>query len=141
MTKKDVIALGITSIYRFVYYFSFLIFMIFYIVLLVIWTTYFTQKKNLYELIQKNNLIESSIYRAINIYDLMVFHNYTLDEVTNKILSDYINNEKNALIKSFYYDIEIAFNSIKEKNKIRGIYQDFEDTSNFTCENLFKLNS
>jgi energy-coupling factor transporter transmembrane protein EcfT len=118
MTKKDVIALGITSIYRFVYYFSFLIFMIFYIVLLVIWTTYFTQKKNLYELIQKNNLIESSIYRAINIYDLMVFHNYTLDEVTNKILSDYINNEKNALIKSFYYDIQTAFGSIKEKNKI-----------------------
>jgi len=86
-------------------------------------------------------MIESSLYRAINIYDLMVFHNYTLDEVSNDVISDYINSEKNALIKSFYNDIETAFDSIKEKNKIGGLYQDFEDISNFTCENLFKLNS
>jgi len=141
MTKKEVIALGITFIYRFIYYFNFLMFVIFYIVLLVVWTNYFTQKKYLYELIQKNILIESSIYRAINIYDLMVFHNYTIDEVTNKVLSDYLNKEKNALIKSFYKDIKTAFDSIKEKNKIGGLYQDFEETSDFTCENLFKLNS
>ena len=142
MTKKDVLSLGITFIYRFIYYFNFLMFVIFYILLLLIWTNYFTQKQNLYKLIQKKFLIESSIYRAINIYDLMVFHNYTLDEINNKVLSDdYSNNEKNSLIKSFYYDIKTAFDSIKEKNKIGGLYQDFEDTSNFTCENLFKLNS
>jgi len=141
MTKKEVIALGITFIYRLIYYFNCLILVIFYIVLLVIWTNYFTQKKYLYELIQKNIMIESSLYRAINIYDLMVFHNYSLDEVSNDVISDYINNEKNALIKSFYNDIETAFDSIKEKNKIGGLYQDFEDISNFTCGNLFKLNS
>jgi len=141
MTKKEVIALGITFIYRFIYYFNFLMFVIFYIFLLVIWTNYFVQKKNLYDLISKNISIESSIYRAINIYDLMVFHNYTIDEATNRILSDNIINEKkNFLIKSFYYDIETAFNSIKEKNKIGGLYQDFEDISNFTCENLYKMN-
>ena len=139
MTKKDVIALGITFIYRIIYYFNSLIVVILYISFLLIWTNFFTQKKNLYDLIQKNISLESSIYRAINIYDLMVFHNYTLDEVTYKILSDYINNEKNSLIKSFYDDLETAFDSIKEKNKIGRIYQDFEDTSNFTCENIFKF--
>jgi hypothetical protein len=92
-------------------------FVISYILFLVIWINYFTQKTNLYELIQKNILLESSIYRAINIYELMVFHNYTIDEVTNKILSDNINNEKNSIIKSFYSDIKIAFDSIKEKKK------------------------
>ena len=141
MTKKDVIALGITFLYRFTYYFNFFIFVAAYVILLAFWTNYFTQKKNLYELIQKNILIESSIYRAINIYDLMVFHNYTLDEVSNKILADYIGTEKNALIKSFYLDIEISFMSIKEKNNVKTLYQDFEDTTNFTCENLFELNS
>jgi hypothetical protein len=141
MTKKDVIALGITFIYRFIYYFNCLITVTLYIIFLLIWIDFFTQKKYLYDLIQKNISLESSIYRAINIYDLMVFHNYTIDEVTYKILSDYINNEKNSLIKSFYDDLETAFDSIKEKNKIGGLYQDFEDTSNFTCENLFKLNS
>ena len=141
MTKKDVIALGITFLYRFTYYLNFVIFILAYATLLFFWTDYFTQKTNLYELIQKNILIESSIYRAINIYDLMIFHNYTLDEVSNKLLADYIGTEKNALIKSFYLDIETAFNSIKEKNKIKTLYQDFEDTTSFTCENLFKLNN
>ena len=141
MTKKEVLDLGITFIYRFVYYFNFFIFLIFYVLLLVIWTNYFTQKKHLYELLQKNIMIESSIYRAINVYDLMVFHNYTIDEVSKKVLSDYINSEKDALIKSFYFDIQFAFGTIKQKNEIGGLYQDFEDTSNFTCENLFKLNS
>ena len=141
MTKKDVIALGITFIYRFTYYFNLIIFIVAYATLLIFWTNYFAQKKYLYELIQKNISIEPSIYRAINIYDLMVFHNYTIDEANNNILSDYIGKQKNALIKTFYLNIETAFNSIKVKNKIKILYQDFEDTSNFTCENLFKLNS
>ena len=138
MTKKDIIALGITSIYRSIYYFNFLILIIFYIFLLVIWKNYFTKKYNLNELIKKNKLIESSIYRAINIYDLMVFHNYTINE-SNIMLFPEINKEKNDLIKSFYYDLKIAFNSIKEKNTIKGLYQDLEDISNFTCENFIKM--
>mgnify|MGYP003571295802 CR=1 FL=1 len=139
MTKKDVIDFGITSIYRFIFYFNFLMFIIFYIFLLVMWKNYFTKKDNLYELIQKNVLIESSIYRAINIYDLMVFHNYTINEANNMVFSDNNNKEKNDLIKSFYDDLKTAFNSIKEKNRIGGLYQDFEDISNFTCENFLKV--
>ena len=141
MTKKDVIALGITFIYRFTYYFNFFIFASAYIILISIWTNYFSQKENLYELIEKYNMIESAVYRAINIYDLMVFHNYTIEEISNNIVPDYIGKEKNALIKSFYLDIETAFNSIKAKNKIKTVYEDFEDTTNFTCENIFELNS
>jgi len=141
MTRKEVIDLGITFIYRFIFYFNFLIFIIIYIILLIIWTNLLSNKKNLYELIEKNFLIESSIYRAINIYDLMVFHNYTIDEASNMIFSNYINVEKNALIKSFYYDIETAFDSINAKNKVGGLFQDFEDTTNFTCENLFILSN
>ena len=139
MTKKDVIDFGITSLYRFIFYFNFLMFIIFYIFLLVMWKNYFTKKDNLYELIQKNVLIESSIYRAINIYDLMVFHNYTINEANNMVFSDNNNKEKNDLIKSFYDDLKTAFNSIKEKNRIGGLYQDFEDISNFTCENFLKV--
>ena len=45
MTKKDVIALGITFIYRFTYYFNFFIFVVSYVTLLVFWTNYFTEKK------------------------------------------------------------------------------------------------
>ena len=139
MTKKDIISLGITSIYRFIYYFKCLMLIIFYILLLLIWRNFFTKKNNLYELIQKSILIESSAYRAINIYDLMVFHNFTINEVNNIIFPGYINKEQNILIKSLYYNIETSFSSIKEKNRIGGLYQDFENKYNFTCENLFNL--
>ncbi|MBQ1781046.1 MAG: hypothetical protein II001_06395, partial [Bacteroidales bacterium] len=72
-----------------------------------------------------------------NFYDLMIFDNYTIDEISIKILSNYSNNEKNYLIKTFYNDLELAFNSKKEKNNIGNIYQDFEDITDFTCDNIF----
>jgi hypothetical protein len=82
-----------------------------------------------------------SIYRAINVYDLMVFHNYTIEEISNNIiLNNNINEEPNYILNSFYNDIELAFNYKKEINKINTLYQDFEDELNFTCENLYYLN-
>jgi hypothetical protein len=102
---------------------------------------YFSQKSNLYTLIQKKISLEMSIYRAINVYDLMVFHNYTVDEISNKIILNFTSKEPNYILNSFYNDIELAFNNKKEKNKVNSLYQDFEDELNFTCENLYYLNS
>jgi hypothetical protein len=101
---------------------------------------YFSQKSNLYTLIQKNISLEMSIYRAINVYDLMIFHNYTIDEISDKIILNISSEEPNYILNSFYNDIELAFNNKKEKNKINSLYQDFEDKLNFTCENLYYLN-
>ena len=137
MSKEEVKELGITYIYKLVYFISVIIYIFSYIVLLYIWTNYFSQKSNLYTLIQKNISLEMSIYRAINAYDLMVFHNYTLEEISTRII---LNEEPNYILNSFYNDIELAFNNKKEKNKIYSLYQDFEDELNFTCENLYYLN-
>ena len=141
MSKEEVKELGITYIYKLVYYFSVILYCFFYIILLYLWMNYFSQKSNLYTLIQKNIALEMSIYRAINSYDLMVFHNYTLEEVTKKVILNDTNGEPNYILNSFYNDIELAFNNKKEKNKINSLYQDFEDELNFTCENLYFLNS
>ena len=138
MTSKDIKTLGITFIYEFIYYLNFVIFVTSFITLLIIWTNYFSKKSNLYSLIQKNISLELSIYRGINFYDLMIFHNYTIDEISIKILSNYSNNEKNYLIKTFYDDLELAFNFGKEINVIGELYEDF-DKSNFTCDILLKL--
>ena len=138
MSKEEVKELGITYIYKFVYFISVIVYIFSYIILLYLWMNYFSQKSNLYTLIQKNISLEMSIYRAINAYDLMVFHNYTLEEISTRI---FLNEEPNYILNSFYNDIELAFNNKKEKNKINSLYQDFEDELNFTCENLYYLNS
>ena len=142
MSKEEVKDLGITYKYKLVYFISLIVFIVSYILLLYIWMTYFSQKSNLYTLIQKNISLEMSIYRAINAYDLMVFHNYTLEEISDIILSNNNNTnvEPNYILNSFYNDIELAFNNKKEINKINNLYQDFEDEQNFTCENVYYLN-
>jgi hypothetical protein len=69
----------------------------------------------------------------------MIFHNYTLEEVSKFTFRDSDKN-KNQLLNSFYDDLKLAFDSKKEKNKIPDVFQDFEDQSNFTCEKLFEYN-
>ena len=72
----------------------------------------------------------------------MIFNNYTIDELSQNIFkeSDSNKNNGNYLVKSFYEDLQYAFNSKKEKNKLDKIYDDFENLSNFTCEFLYEIN-
>jgi len=127
MSKEEVKELGITYIYKLVYFISFILFLASYIILLCLWMNYFYQKSNLYTLIQKNISLEMSIYRAINAYDLMVFHNNTIEEISRNIILNNINSQPNYILNSFYNDIELAFNNKKEINKINTLYQDSEN--------------
>ena len=88
----------------------------------------------------KNMSLEISIFRAINAYELMIFQNFSLNEITEIVLPKN-KTDNNALLKSFYNDLKLAFNSKKEKNTISDIYSDFEDKNNFSCENLFSSNN
>ena len=111
--------------------------------LMYMWALHSSREINLYTLIKKNSILESSLYKSINIYDLMIFHNYTIDELPHNIFQDSnINkNEKNALLKSFYEDLQYAFNSKKEKLQLADkVYVDFENEFNFTCELLYEMN-
>ena len=96
----------------------------------------------MYKLIEKNLTLESSLYNAINLYQLMIFNSLTLSDVTSLIFGDKGKDEKeNIYLKSFYDDLKLAFDSKKEKDKIKSIYQDFEDYSNFTCEKFIEYNN
>ena len=129
-TKKDARNLGITFIFLLIDYFYILICLCFFCILIVCWCDIISKKNTFYGLIEKNLDLEYSLYRAINVYNLMIFHNHTLEEVSKFIFTDY----------SFYDDLKLAFDIKKEKNKITNIFQDFEDQSNFTCEKLFEYN-
>ena len=113
-----------------------------YIALNIIWQRFFNTKKNLFLLIDKNCNLESSLYRAINIYNLMIFDNFTITEVTKNIYPSLYNpNESISILKSFYEDLKLAFNSKKEKDSLGNLYEDIEDTSNFTCQQIYELNN
>ena len=142
ITKKDVKFLGITSIYYFMYYITTIMLISLYVLVFFIWNDYFSKKTNLFSLITKNNHLETSIYKAINYYDLMIFHCITLEQVSNIVKKDE-NDKKDSygFLKSFYEDLKLAFNGKKEKNSLGSIYQDIEDISDFTCEKIYELNN
>ena len=132
----------IVNKYLVIFYIIILITLVVSSALNIIWYNYFKTKNDLYTLINKNCNLESSLYRAINIYILMIFNNSTISEVTQKIYpSLYDPKESISIIKSFYQDLKLAFNSKKEKDALGKLYEDVEDISNFTCQDIYELNS
>ena len=138
-SKKDVRSLGITFIFFLILYAYILVILYLFFVLIIFWYNTNAERNIFYILIEKNLNLEYSLYRAINTYDLMIFHNHTLEEISKSIFKDYEQN-KNHLLNSFYDELKLSFDSKKEKNKIPEVFQDIEDQSNFTCEKLFEFN-
>jgi len=142
INKDDVKRLGISFVFICIYYFYLFLCIVLFATLLTLWLNYFSTKKNLYTLIDKNLNLESSLYKALNLYDLMIFNSLTLSDITKFIFGDKGKDEKeNIYLKSFYDDLKLAFDSKKEKNKIPSLYIDFEDYSNFTCEKFIEYNN
>ena len=143
INKKEIKNLNIVNKYLIIFYILLIILVILYIFLTIFWLNYYSIKNNLYKLIIKNYNLETSVYRSIIIYNLMVFNNYTLSEVSKNIFPELYNeSEPISIIKSFYENLKYAFNNKKEKDSINiQIYSDLEDFSNFTCEDLFELNN
>ena len=138
--RKDVRNLGITFIFILLVYIYIIVCLYIFCVLIIFWYNAELKKNTFYNLIEKNMDLEYSLYRGINAYDLMIFHNFSLEELSKSIFQDYEQNTIH-LLNSFYDDLKLAFDSKKEKNKLQRVFQDFEDQSNFTCEKLFEFNS
>ena len=128
--------------YLIVFYIIIFISFILYAYLIIIWVKYFNKKTNLSDLMTKNANLETSSYMALNIYNLMIFNNFTIEEITQYIYPEYYNpGETISIIKIFYERLLYAFNSKRHKNSLgKSFYQDFENSYDFTCQNLFNLN-
>jgi hypothetical protein len=142
VTKKDIRDLKIVNCYFYSLIILILYYLITFSVIIYCWVLHFKANKNLARLIQKNTSLESTLYTAINVYDLMIFHNYTIDELAQKIFKkpDNSKNNKMTLLKSFYEDLTYAFNKRKEIKDLVNMYADVIDPLNFTCEELFNMN-
>ena len=138
--RQDIKILGITFKFTFLYYFSLITLLSFYITLIILWKQFFYVQNDLFVLFSKNNLMESTLYRAINSYDLLIFHNLTIEEISQIFL--FKNEEevdKTELIASFYESLKLSFNSKVEKNKVGDLLRDFDDYGAFTCEKIFNM--
>ena len=111
-----------------------------YVVLYLMWQKYYLIKDNLYSLLKKDTQLEMSFFKAINTYNLMIFDNFTLDELAKDIFneSSYEMNDNEHLIKSFYDDLFLAFNFEIELKALLNAFSGFP-FFNFTCENLYDL--
>ena len=141
ISKKDIRNLGITNNYLISFYLILSLFFVSYIYLMFFWINYFSTLSNLFNLIIKNEILESSLYSSINIYDLMIFNNYTVGELAEYIFEQSPSNENNFIIKSFYSNLQYAFNNQKEKNSLNNYYLSIEGNSNFSCQSLFEMNA
>ena len=139
--KNEIKNINLINKYLIIVFLVIIAAIILYIILLILWINYFNIEYNLYILLDKNASLETTLYRAINIYYIIIFNNFTLTDIINNIYSDLNSYEgPNSILLSFYENLQPAFDSQKEKNILGDLYEVFEKDSNFSCEILFKKN-
>ena len=78
VNRRGLRSLHTSNKYIFMIILSFLLLVGSFTTLIFLWKNYFIINTNLYSLIKKNLSVEASLYKSMNFYDLMIFHNYTL---------------------------------------------------------------
>ena len=146
ISMKDIKRLNINNKYQIVLIILLIIIFIVFILFLFMWFEYFSKRTNLFNIITKNAKLESSCYEAFNMYELMVFNNYSLDELVAYLELDkdsdnqndsYIDkNSSNIIFNRFYQDLYLVFDFEKFHQSMRGIYETFEDIAEFNCINM-----
>ena len=142
ITQKDIVNLNLNKRYIYFLFFLILIVLIIFFFFIFLWDDYFLKKVKLFNIITKNAKLEKSCYEAINLYELMIFNNYTLDELANifEISSQSSNetegNESNPIFNSFFQDLYLLFDKEKDQTNMLSLFKDFEDLAEFNCINM-----
>ena len=119
---------------------------ILYVFFLISWIDFFLRKSKLNDIIEKNSNLEKTCYEAINMYQLMIFNNYTINEIVYHI---YLGKDKkqainehnfsNIIFNNFYKVLYLLFDSKKDQKYLGNLYQSFEDLNEFNCINLYTV--
>jgi hypothetical protein len=145
ISRKDIDKLKINSKYEYVLFLILAIILIIYSTFLYLWIDYFSLKTKLFNIIDKNARVENACYEAFNMYELMIFNNYTLEEMgeflefTNANQGEDTNiseADSNLIFNTFYQDLYLLFDLEKDQENIGTMYQDFEDLAEFNCVNM-----
>ena len=109
---------------------------------MLFWYSFFSQQNNLYIILEKDTTRETAIYRAINIYYIMIFNNYTVDYATKILYPDiYHKSEKLTMFKYIYSSMKLGFNNKIEIESLGDLYKNFDNVKRYSCEHLYKENA
>ena len=143
ISMKDINKLNINDVYQIILIILIIIVFIIYLVFLFMWIEYFSKRTNLFNIIVKNAKLENACYEAVNIYELMVFNNYTLDEMVEYLelskdenIDSVSAKTSNIIFDEFYQNLYLLFDLEKDQKYMGDLYQDFEDLAEFNCINM-----
>ena len=142
ITQKDIVNLNLNKKYLYTLLVLIIIVLIIYFCFLFLWMDYFSKKVKLFNVITKNAKVEKSCYEAINIYELMIFNNYTLEEIATLLdissESSDATEEKgsNIIFDNFFQDLYLLFDKEKDQKNMVSLFKDFEDLAEFNCINM-----
>ena len=145
ISRKDIYKLKINNKYEYVLFLIIAVVLIIYGTFLFLWIDYFSTKSKLFNIISKNARVENACYEAFNMYELMIFNNYTLEEMGEFLEFSNIKEsgqihlnetDSNLIFDSFYQDLYLLFDLEKDQENMGTMYQDFEDLAEFNCVNM-----
>ena len=110
-----------------------------YVYILLYWQNFFEKEKNLYILLNKDTDVETAIYRAINLYYMMVFNNLTIDNATSMLYPHiYNSSESLSFFKYIYSSLKLELNSKIEVESLGNLFKNFEGAKLFSCSNIYE---
>ena len=145
VSRKEINKLEINNKYICFFIINLILTIIIYILFLFIWIKFFLIKVKLNNVFEKNSRLEKNCYDAINMYELMIFNNYTINEmikfmkIQNQNDEHIYKNNSNIIFNNFYQTLYLFFDSKKDKNKLDNIYNSFEQLYEFNCENIYNI--
>ena len=139
LNKKNVRQLRILNKYIITYSSLILIAIVIYIFVMILWSRFFVKQENLYILLQKNTYLETTIFRAINLYYIMIFNNLTANYATEILFPDIYNpKEPLAIFKYIYSSLNLGFNYKIERDNLGDIYYNSGNLQKFSCVDLYQ---
>ena len=139
LNKTNVRQLKILNKYIITYLSLILIAILIYVFVMILWNSFFTKQQSLYILLQKNTYLETTIYRAINLYYMMIFNNLTANHATEILYPEIYNpSEPLAIFKYIYSSLNLGFNYKIERDNLGNIYYNSGNLQKFSCVDLYQ---
>ena len=101
----------------------------------IMWASYYTVYNRISFLIKSHGNLSNDAYKLINYYQLMIFHNYTIEDIN--MYESY--NQTRETFSNIYSDIEQLYISKKIMNKLTQYnLGNIDSYYNFTCQTFYE---
>ena len=144
LSKKDIDKLNINKKYIYTLIIMLFLYIIIYFSFLLVWIDYFLKKNKLNDITEKNSILEKACYDSIIMYELMIFDNYTINELIDYMELRNINGEiiyentSNIIFNSFYQYLYLLFEATKDIQNLGNLFKYFYFyySTEYNCFNI-----